>query len=375
MPTPEQRPYEDFLPSQASLGTIEYMTKSVTVNGKVTSRQYYSNEMFELRHHETIDGERALFIDSTPEYSEGTFTTGDEVKVSDIGLKYKYAGVEDLVVDAATLDEKHPLAKDNFNMLINRSIWVCMGVVDELKPFDGSSSSSLYSELHDIVIIKKKGLTQKEDGGIFFVYDAAFCNADIKGNYIDENDENVEYQAYVGEHQYLDKMSLLDIADPNASMLGLTKKSQLIEATLTNDDENIGNVSLSCLCYVRWTSLGSQLVGHSGNRVSDYKTVISDGAEKQIVAKSYDIFSGSVLVERADLKRTEYLLMKATQGDYVFHIGAGAQHDNRVYLGKLKYSSPIKNEKYYQIDISGQSLSFDVKNPLVDENSTSGYPV
>lgn len=416
----QQEKYEAYLPNQASLGVIKLMEKSVTIDGKITRRKYYDNYSFNI-YYVVDDYLKVLVEDTTPEYGITTYTTGDEVQVNEIGLKFKYSGVDDLLVDANNFNEKHPLAKDDNNLYKNRDFWVVIGVVDELKPFDGSSKSSLYSHEFDILVERKPVVGRPANDGtsmnVFFSggnceiktygnrisYPVCLGGYDENGDLYDEGEFEIsmpcfdqngnttdfminhnyeEYLAHHSTHENTDRISIKDILYPTNNGHDTVHK---VEATFKSAPENFlindmlfvhhGHVGISSICFVTWHSLGSKLIGHTSNRVSEFKTLMSDGVEKQIVSKSYDVFSGHILIDKENLKKTEYLLMKATKGDYVFHIGAGELHDNRVYLAKLKYSSPIENNSKYKISISGQSLSYDVSNPLVNADSTEGYPV
>ena len=427
-PLPAVKVYTDFLPTQSFVGVPDTSKKSITIGEGITERVFYNNSSVRLYKHYYSDGHDELLVDSANEYAEGlTISTGDIVKVSSIGLKFRYAGLDTFTVSSANINDKHPLNKDaNDNFINQPATWVSYGVIDELKPFDGSNNSILKVGSEGVVSnssaytlkIQFEIIGEFSDDSYLCLFGLKAFNGvsvkispkthstkysyggyDVNGN-PDPHGEYDENGNHVGTLQetgvFLEPAFTKSF--PNSDRLcfklqtyyiGLTSPtSQRIEIIFNNSYQTgpIINYLKSEIASISVVNskhnitspvnyLGSPLYGHSQNRVSEFKTVISDGVEKSMVIKSYDVWSGDILVDASNLQKVEHTLATATQGDYVFHTGTGQEiYDQRVYLGHIKYNSPINNPSgKYKIHLSGQSLAYGVENHLIASDSTDGY--
>lgn len=382
--------YTDYLPTKAGILFPSMRTGEVTIDSQAISRTYLDGEdtgpdssyppmgltSFKEAYNTTTIYYQDV-VDSTPEYAIGGgsgtvgYLTGDEVQVNALGLKYRYSGTEELEITAGNFDTEHPSAINDTQIRANSTVWANLGPIDELAPFDGSNSSGYANSaggVNDYGMLEFKfQLTPADVTAPVGLFLAGFTNV-AKATLV--FDDLVTPVTTVVAMTHRDKLFVLIPAETYYVTVTLASK----------EDSGSGNPTfksaVSTVVYGYYSELGAQLTGHSQNRTAEFRAVVSDGIEKQMVVKAYDVFGGTITVESADLPLAEYLLAKATQGDYVFHTGTGEEiFDQRVYLGRIKYQSPISTNNKYKIQISGQSLSYDVENPLVAPDSTSGYPV
>lgn len=322
-------------------------------------------------------------------YGEGTYSTGAVVRDSLNLLEYRYAGIDDLIIDSSNVNEYDPSRTTDGGLTrSNSDIWVNQGTSNAFKSISGSMAESSVIPYNYVGEGGYPGTTDHYPFIVFTFRSAIFSLFGLHGvdkvvifvtNYDGSSViETLEIDTFHKDRLFLD---LSSVVGGTWTTVFLIKQAGLSLATdMREDGPSVAQImhfrDIDFLYgETRTTSLGSSLIGHTQSRVSEFKTVISDGVEKSMVTKSYDTFNGHVLVDEADLQKVEYALSKATQGDYVFHTGTGKElYDQRVYLGKIKYSSPIEdNSGKFKINISGQSLSYGVENPLIAPDSTDGY--
>jgi hypothetical protein len=413
--------YEDYLPTYTTLSrpaTEEIIIIPSSSGNKEVKRASYSPLDLEYGYIQTTISSPDLDITNytkIDDYNEsletayannyGTGSTthniGDIVNAVSISgddskVLFRWAGISSLVVDntSASFYENHPMLIDengdrvntdwipygssNYGMLWDGATSTKFSIIDDvLSDYSSESYSENYRFNPTFMFTIQGGSATNKSISIFglsckkiIVFADSFYGSDetfeIDMRYKDRLHLNlsatITYNIYIiGESVNVLGGSMSDKLPQAMPTVGMVVHTGITE---------IYGVSFSYDSY----TLGSQLMGHSSNRVSEFKAVISDGVEKSMVTKSYDVFDGYVLVDRVDLQKAEYALAKATQGDYVFHIGSGTElYDQRVYLGKIKYRSPIENGSKYKISISGQSLSYGVENPLIAPDSTDGY--
>ena len=373
--------YIDWLPKKAVICAPMFNT---SVNDETNaartyhsaSASFFSYALHRISYANTFDGSEWLeYSDPTPEYGIGGgtgasgYATGDEVQISDVGMKFKYAGIDELIVsDSSDLLNNHPMLLDDFGNRVNSTIWTPLGAVEDMKLFDGSSSTFYEHSIGFPQLGARLRFTTGSPINLMGYMLHLVADAEYADVIIYENDGTV-LDTFTVDMNFKTSLTLYF----DESKFSTSGGNETVQITLRSTYK----VTKIFECFVsnKIYELGSQLYGHTSYRTSEFKTVISDGVEKSMVTKSYDVFDGHVLVDEADLQKAEYALAKATQGDYVFHTGTGKEiYDQRVYLGKIKYRSPIEDASgKYKINISGQSLSYGVENPLIAPDSTDGY--
>ena len=301
-----------------------------------------------------------------------------------MGLKYRYAGVDDL--DTTGLyQEYHPSAVDVDHQRVNNDIWVVSGTINEYTMLDESHSTKFEAPDLGVVSVRTGGGDSVSDD-----YALGFFLDGIGGESIYSSVTFEFYRNGTSTQQVYPSFSVdLGLKDrvyikvptwtPGGGLYLYSSVKAIISSTnLMTHPEGSGSakVALGMAALVWGKEIGCALEGHTKNRSSEFKTVISDNAEKTVISKSYDTFAGTVLVEAADLPDAEIALSRATTGDYVFHTGTGTElFDQRVYVCKLKYTIPAPNTPKYDVQISGQSHSYDVDNYMIQPDSTDGFPI
>lgn len=357
--------YKDYLPTQALIGIprIKYIGVYFSPINQPKRLVFDCISKFE----KAVTPTYSDVIDRSKEYAKGiTVNTGDIVKVTEIGLKYKYAGVDALVINDDNFNSAHPSIFNEKGERVNGNLWTPMGYIDQYVPRDMATSTRYTfasGGLPKLRITFDTIATYDDAMGVaLFGITAGYATVylyDLSDVLLDSFDIDTF------------NSNRIFIVVPTAA-----KKVEVVLGGKPKDGYRSGVVEVSAACVCDITYLGSQLIGHTSNRVSEYRAYLSDGIEKIETTKSYDKFSGHLLVDSSSLKKTEYALSEATQSDYIFHTGTGYElYDQRVYLGRINYSSPIEdNSNKYKIKVDGQSLSYKIKESPIQPDSTDGYP-
>lgn len=378
--------YTDYLPSKACLLAPEYSAVSITIGDAPTTRYYSTGGSFiSLTDFEESYNSTTVYwrdvTDPTEEYCEdvyeetgnATYTTGAYVKVSNIGLKFRYTG--DIPLEITSISEAntyHPCAKNALDNFTNSEIWLCVGTTAEKNIVNGCMNSSYTSSAvaYEHRYLRLSFLANLAE------LDNTWGMVDGIGIYLGgmKNVASVDVSLDLGADSFT-----VDTRYKESLFISVTN-FELITITLTPFIDGYNkryDTTISTVVCGPYIELGSSLLGHTSSRVSTHAVVLSDGLEKTITERSYDTFSGAVEVLAADLQKVEFNLARATSGDYVFYTGTSTEiYDQRVYLGRLEYDSPIRNNAgIYDINISGQTQSYSVENPYVQFDSTNGAPV
>jgi hypothetical protein len=380
--------YVDYLPTEALIIKPSIVTTGLPVTG-YSERSLYEFPIMSYGYilaSDTIESASYINVGAMSQehsnYAQTTYTEGSYVVDTVANLVFRCLSA---TLDCSTPSlyiENHPSRLNSDGTRATYDRWGCYGVPNNYKHVSSSSSELLSLSAKDAVTIVDLFPASSVLPVLKFTF--TFANPKLCLFGVDANKIIVELrqsggtliEEFVIDMTYKDRIYLNLFTTPISCFATIYIVG---ESSVQNDYELIMDASPKIGTAVIPEadfpiSLGSQLMGHSSNRVSEFKTVISDGVEKSIVTKSYDTFDGHVMVDEADLQKAEFTLAKATQGDYVFHIGSGTElYDQRVYLGKIKYRSPIENGSKYKISISGQSLSYGVENPLIAPDSTDGY--
>jgi len=357
--------YIDYLPNQALIASPQIATYYLQIGDTTVKNSMYGmlcnygdyptkGKVDTSTTPWTITNEKVI-TDDAIEYTNGTINTGDLVKVSSLKLLYRYAGVDPLIINNSNFNDFHPSLSSNRTRseFASKNFVQCGAIRDISIAQDGSFSS-------------------------FYKFDNIGVSI---GHYKFVKIIPKEFKLLLVYFEDIAEIQIENIISGTVDYVDTKFKNKLAIVNETRDRMRItfGANSLNAKIYeivvaYDYTNLGSSLKGHTSQRVSEYKTVISNGVEKTMTTKSYDTFSGSVHLPKEKLQEVEYALAQATQGDYVFHIGVQDElYDQRVYLGRIEYSSPLEHPNSFEISISGQSLSYGVENPLIAPDSTDGY--
>jgi len=321
-------------------------------------------------------------VDQTADYGPATYSTGDEVKIG-IGLRYKYAGATDLVIDSSNEEEYHPAAVDEFGSRKNSTIWIPLGFVREKTPLNGATTSTL---------LCKQGARIEIDCGWTYAYGPdMFLAIFIDGlDYVPVKHPvslTARIEIIDGSGDTQDSFSTpvvggkLFLAVPQDQDSTTTEKrrakiSVSIDALYATSvtlatDVYIGHVSLSFL-----RRIGEPMYGIDERNTSTFVDVVSDGVQQEIATKSFDTISGTIIVESQDFQRAKTLLRRSARGGHMLYIGARkSEYSDLAYYGKVKYTSAIDDPSgRYKIGVSAESRPYFVSNDFVTVDSTEGYP-
>jgi len=374
--------YVSLIPDKSTVGIIKKVNISIDCGvplRHVSRYYYYLTSGWSLKDSTGTDIE-----DTTPEYAETTYATEDEVQIHSLGLKYKYAGVDPLNT-TGNYHLYHPSAIDVNGQRVNGDIWVVSGTINEYSMIDETHSTKFEAPNFGTVSVRSGGGDSVDEDyalGFFLdgiggesIYSSITFNFYKNGTTDDKVHPSFQVDLGLKDRVY--------IKVPTWSPGGGLNLYSSVEAIISSNrlvthPEGSGSAKarIGMAALVWGKEIGCALEGHIKNRTAEFKTVISDNAEKTVISKSYDTFSGTVLVESVDLPDAEVILSRATSGDYVFHTGTGMELlDQRVYACKLKYSIPAPNTPQYDVQISGQSHSYNVDNYMIQPDSTDGFPI
>lgn len=381
--------YEDYIPKKAIMGSPAYSVREINVGGNTIKRRYLDpdTEIVELYEFDSdynfaankyIASNFTQIIDSAQEYGVGTYATGNEVKINALGLKYKWAGKEDLIVDAGNFDEKHPAAIDAFLKRTNTD-WIVQGTIKELIPFDRSTETFIESSQGGMRIQVQPMMllnyfdyfvsSVREDAWMLSIFGVSAKVASIQ--FLDPNDNEMDaFQVYMDTK---DRLSLLIPFSmmPSKIIIDLHPYKDYYELFGSYGKAQCASVTLSYVAEIG-RSIPEQ---HTSYRTASFQDIYVDGVPTSEVLKTYDVFSGTLVVDKENLQKTQYILSKSVGGDYVFHMGGGREkYDQCVYFGKIEYNSAMAAQENYEININGQSNAYAADNYLIPPDSTDGYP-
>jgi len=377
----ENTDYDEYLPVSAGVGFPRHHSKSLLINGINTKRYYYdrgtlyyftatrSGSVFDIPHSKTY------VQDDATEYGEGTYVTGDIVKVTNLALKYQYTGIEELIITSSPeVYEYHPSAIDVNGVRVNASIWLCIGSTDEYSISDGSEDS--YYEAPD----DDKGVCVSFASNIissdFTYWESPYINGPYRGVGI------FGVKALAVRVQVIDPMSgvvsdfTIDFSDKSSLILTHVNEDYRVNMYLYPIYEDVINITRPSVTHgVEFTyqNLGDVLTGLQEKRISEFQKVESDGMIKQKMIKTYRSFSGSVIVDSTEIKKVDYFLGKATQERCVFYSGAGELYDNRSYLCNIKYSVPAVVKSKSIVTIDGTAFANRIENIMIADDSLTDW--
>jgi len=380
--------YIDYLPSIASIGSPVTKKASITVNNIETEREFF--DCGSIKFFKNAAYTESEIIDTTPEYSigggsdSGKYKYGDEVQVSSLKIKYRYALDVSQEITSANFDEFHPSAININNERINYAMWVAIGHIDEYKPLNGSSESYLTASnnMRIEVDLSDWTYTQREDGFIGLHIDG-IAHEEVKYPVkiiayvtIYEGDgttvQDTFYEFIYSGGRFFMRVPVSNGVNPEER---LSKISIFLSAGYATSvsipiEVSVGSVSVSFM-----KNIGLPLYGIDESSVTTFKDVISDGIVQEVAENVYDTVSSSVLVDKPDLKKVKSVLRKSCIGGNIFFIGASDEdYSDIAYYGRIKYNTPIKNASgKYEIKIDCDSRPYYAQNRFVTPDSTDGY--
>ena len=400
------------LPNFAAIGKPAVITKQLTIGSYSVERMYfdcgaitfYENAYTSDFHDEGVrSSSESTITDASSEYAIGsTYTQGDFIKVSSIGLKYRYIGTEDLTVsDAAAFTANHPSAVDARNDRVNADLWYPWGPIEEYKPLNGSSES---------YITAANGMRIEVDLGSW----------DFDGS----DEVNDDYAGFVGilidgirfedAKNYVQRQAVVEVYDQDDSIqdrfiIYFVGSRIFFEIPIENTwtvYKNYAKVSVKIIGYYMTMENGfgtpldvyvgsvmcafMKQVGTAAHNITEapvnqFQDVEADGVRQEIVTKAVKKASGTILIAKSTYMRTKELLSDGATGGHIFYYGKSedaASFYDFGYFGDLAYYGTVNNDmpsggRHDPIDvnISVESRPFYIENRFVPKDSSNGVPI
>lgn len=305
-------------------------------------------------------------------YQNGdVFYPNEDAYVSEVKSIFTYVGAEPLSINQQNYDNMHP-CKIQKGKRINENIWIFKDIDNSMKPFDMSYQRQLLANQGNII---KATITNDLAG---------HTNNHINYNKPKPTNKVPDY------HQNFVKFSkFVLLNDINASAILVQTGDTEINRSFWVDmrcrdrlflrlNTSIRGVTIYIFCsdelgYQQpiatsitqglWYELGECLVPVESHAQSSYEKVMVDGVYRDKFTNLHEIWNTSISVPEANIQKVEYLLQKASSQDCVFHIGTQEPRlDQKVFLGKIEYDSPISRDLEYEINLNGQTIDARIEN-------------
>ena len=376
-------PYVDYLPTQAQLCIPRQIVKTLSdLDIEVTRTKFDDSRIlietsydgvayFDVKEDEAYDIYGGSLDGTSPSAS---YNTGDFANVPQLGIRYKYAGTNTLTISTTQeWKDNHPSRIDVNGERVNYANWVAVGIASPAQFFDisdatysGANTVGLPVEWYYMrITVNYLGAIESPQFGESPTIN--FLNIDATDVNVKQMDTNgggvpIKIEEFNLDLTYKNKLSFLIPNDIERYMVFEFVKKDRFGVKL-----NLPVVSTVLVTDVK--DIGKTEDNLSSNRISSFKSVLSDGTYKSQLTDSYETFSGTINFPKTKVNEVTYMADLASRHEAIIHYGLGEELDQKFYLGKLKLSSPIKAMDKYKISIGGQTIPYGISNPMISKDS------
>lgn len=389
--------YADYLPGGFAVGEPKMQTVTETVGSSTVPRRYFDCGTVSF-YENSYSGTEAQITDTADEYQIGggtgtvaaandSYQTGDVVKIDALGLKFKYAATDNLVVDASNFDEYHPCAVDEFGYRTATAVqtWSPMGHTEEYKPLNGSDESYL--------TFANGGRVEVETGWTYTEDPDGFVGLLIDGISYEGQRYPVTVTAFVeiwdAYDILVDSFSVGNVGSKfflriprNNELSALYLGDPLCKISVTLSPLYSTSVTLASTLYVgsvsicSFVNVGTPLLGVKESPIVTARDLLSDGVRQEEIMSAYDTLTGKTLVDKEDYKAARNALKRASVKQSVAYIGAEGDTDyvDIAYRGRVKFGMPIEDGSgKHKVDVTVTARPYFVENDFITLDSTQGY--